>query len=223
MLSSSLLLPFTFLLFPVSLEVCCSGQELPEHEREDASMLVVIDLDRRIYAQRERHFFSLAAGAVNDHRHVHARLDAALKASDGKRLRPVEIESRGARALFKLAGEHAHADEVAAMYALEALGHDRFDAEQQRSLRRPVARAASAVLLSCQDDERDTGGLVLDRGIVDGHALAVRLVHSDATLRAGNHQVLDAYVGERAAHHHLMIAAPRAVRVEVFDGDAVFL
>src|ERR1051325_11001737 len=97
------------------------------------------------------------------------------------------------------------------MYALEALGHDRFDAEQQRSLRRPVARAAGAVLLPRQDDERNTGGLVFDRGVVDGHALAVRLVNSDAALRAGNHQVLDAYVGERAAHHYLMIAAPRAV------------
>ena len=36
--------------------------------------------------------------------------------------------------------------------------------------------------------------------------VAVRILH---------HVVLDADVGERAAHHHLVIAAPRAVLVEV--------
>ena len=33
--------------------------------------------------------------------------------------------------------------------------------------------------------------------------------------RAGDEQVAQAHVGERAAHHHLVVAAPRAVRVEV--------
>ncbi len=37
-----------------------------------------------------------------------------------------------------------------------------------------------------------------------------------------DHQVLDADVGERAAHHHLVMAAPRAVAVEVALGHAVF-
>ena len=42
----------------------------------------------------------------------------------------------------------------------------------------------------------------------------------DAALDARHHQVLEADVGERAAHHHLVVAAPRAVGVEVLLRDA---
>jgi hypothetical protein len=42
-----------------------------------------------------------------------------------------------------------------------------------------------------------------------------------AALDAGNHQVLDARVREGAAHHHFVIAAARAVAVEVGGHDAV--
>jgi hypothetical protein len=47
------------------------------------------------------------------------------------------------------------------------------------------------------------------------------LEHRDAALlaravgRGRNHQVLDAHVGEGAAHHHVVVAAARAVAVEV--------
>ena len=37
----------------------------------------------------------------------------------------------------------------------------------------------------------------------------------------GHHLVLDADIGEGAAHHHLVIAAPRAVGVEIVRRDAV--
>ena len=37
----------------------------------------------------------------------------------------------------------------------------------------------------------------------------------DAAFDARHHLVLDADVGEGAAHHHLVIAAPRAIGVEV--------
>ena len=53
--------------------------------------------------------------------------------------------------------------------------------------------------------------LVAHGGVVDRHDGAVRLVLGDAALDAGDHLVLDADVGEGAAHHHLVIAAPRAV------------
>ena len=35
------------------------------------------------------------------------------------------------------------------------------------------------------------------------------------------HQILDPHVGEGAAHHHLVIAAPAAVAVEVGNADVV--
>ena len=62
--------------------------------------------------------------------------------------------------------------------------------------------------------------LVLHRGVVDRHLLAVGPVLGEAAFRnvavgALQHEVLDADVGERAAHHDFMVAAPRAVLVEV--------
>ena len=48
-------------------------------------------------------------------------------------------------------------------------------------------------------------------------------MHGDAALGAGGQQVAQADVGESAAHHHFVVAAARAVRVEVLWLHAVFL
>ena len=58
-----------------------------------------------------------------------------------------------AEAVHRVAGlelqrQHAHADQVAAVDALEALGDHRLDAQQLRALGRPVARRAGAVFLA---------------------------------------------------------------------------
>ena len=107
------------------------------------------------------------------------------------------------------------------MDALEALGEHRADAEQLRTLRRPVARRARAVLLAREHDERHALARVLHRRVVDRHLLAVGQVQRDAALGAGRELVAQPHVGERAAHHHLVVAAARAVRVEVARLDAV--
>ena len=78
--------------------------------------------------------------------------------------------------------EDAHADEVGAVDALEALRDDGLHAEQARALGRPVARAAGAVFLAGDDDERRARLLVLHRGVVDAHLLAAGLVLGDAAL-----------------------------------------
>ena len=54
---------------------------------------------------------------------------------------------------LELQRQHAHVDEIAAVDALEALGDHRLDAEQQRALRRPVARRSRAVFLA-RDESR---------------------------------------------------------------------
>ena len=64
---------------------------------------------------------------------------------------------------------------------------------------------------------------VLHRRVVDRHLLAVRHEARDAALGARRELVAQADVGERAAHHHLVVAAPRAVGVEVLLLDAVLL
>jgi len=50
--------------------------------------------------------------------------------------------------------------------------------------------------------------LVLHGRIVNAHAGVIRLVHGDATLDAGNHEVFDADVGKGPADHDTVITAP---------------
>src|SRR6478735_7879740 len=118
--------------------------------------------------------------------------------------------------------DDAHADEVGAVDALVALGDDGLDAEQARALGGPVARGAGAVLLARQDDERRAGSGVALGGVVDRRLLAaVGEVAREAALDAVEEEVLQADVGERASDHDLVVAAARAVGVEVPALDAV--
>src|SRR5689334_6530752 len=101
------------------------------------------------------------------------------------------------------------------MDALERFGDDRTHAEQGRAFRGPVARGAGAVLLAGDDDERRPAGDELHRDVVNRPGLAARFGGSPPTLLATGQLVAEPNVGERAAHHHFMIAAARAVGVEV--------
>ncbi len=115
------------------------------------------------------------------------------------------------------------------MDALETARDHRFHAEQLRALGRPVAARPGAVFLAAEDDRRRAFGHVAHRRVVDEHFLAGRLKQRDAAffprtvgLRR-NHQVLDADIGERAAHHHVVVTAARPVRIEVGALHAVVL
>ena len=87
-------------------------------------------------------------------------------------------------AALELAGQHAHADEVRAVDALEALRDHRLDAEKLRALRGPVARRPGAVFLAAEDDRRRALRDVFHRGVVDRHPLARRLEQRDAAFLA---------------------------------------
>jgi hypothetical protein len=121
----------------------------------------------------------------------------------------------------ELQRQNAHADEVRAVNALEALGDDGADAEQLGSLGGPVARGAGAVFLAGENDERHAALGVLHAGVEDGHLLAFGQQARDAAFGAGRELVAQAHVGEGAAHHDFVIAAARAVAVEVGRLDAV--
>ena len=101
------------------------------------------------------------------------------------------------------------------MDALVALGDHGPDAEECRAFRGPVARRARAVLLAREHDQRRAGGLVLHRRVVDRQLLARRQVDRPVAFGARRELVLETDVRERAAHHDLVIAAPRTVTVEV--------
>ena len=64
-------------------------------------------------------------------------------------------------------------------------------------------------------DERRAFLLVAHGRVVDGHLLAARHVNRDAAFDAGHHQIAQADVRERSAHHHFVIAAPGTVGIEV--------
>src|SRR5205807_9372477 len=95
------------------------------------------------------------------------------------------------------------------------------DAEQLRTLRRPVSRGARPVLLARQHDQRNALFHIADRGVVNRHLLAGREMHGPRALRPGYELVAEAYVRERSSHHHLVVAAARAIRVEVLALYAV--
>ena len=162
--------------------------------------------------------------------HARVELDAGRRA-DPQRRRPLlerceverllagEAERLDRLAVRELQRQHAHADEVGAVDALVGPGEDEPDAEQVRALGGPVARRARAVLLAGQHAQRHAlfgGG---HRRLVDRRLLAVP--DRQAALGAWRELVAQADVGERAAHHHLVVAAPGAVGVEVAPLDAV--
>ena len=89
------------------------------------------------------------------------------------------------------------------------------------ALGRPVARRARAVLLAREHDQRRPLLGVPHRRVVDRHRLALGQVQRDAALVVPREQVAQPDVGERAAHHHLVVAAARAVGVEVLLLHAV--
>ena len=80
---------------------------------------------------------------------------------------------------------------------------------------------AHAVFLAAEHDQRHAFLLVAHGGVVDRHLLAVGLVLGPAAFDARQHLVLDADVGEGAAHHDLVVAAAGAVGVEVPLHDLV--
>src|ERR1044071_8421042 len=56
--------------------------KLPQHERQDAAVAVVLNLDGRVYPERHGHLFDLAPLASDAQRHVLTWLDVALDADD---------------------------------------------------------------------------------------------------------------------------------------------
>ena len=109
------------------------------------------------------------------------------------------------------------------MNALEALGERRADAQERRALRRPVARRPAAVHLAGHHHERHARSLVVHGRIEQRPHLVCQEVARPAALFSLGQLVLQLHVRERAAHHHLVVAAPCAVRVEVGRHHAALL
>ena len=75
--------------------------------------------------------------------------------------------------------------------------------------------------LPARYDQRHVSWRYCIGGVEDGHLLAVGQVAREAAFRSAAPAGSQADVGEGAAHHDLVVAAPRAVGVEVRRLDAV--
>ena len=187
---------------------------MAQHVVQHPAVLDVLDLDGGIDPAPELDRPLGPVGVADGAGHHGERLQIAREPRDRDRLVALQPERPAVVAVGELERDHPHADEVRAMDALEALGDHRLDPEQRRALRRPVARRAGAVFDAADDDERHPALLPGHRRVEDRGLLAVR-PEGVAALDPVEHLVADADVGEGAAHHHLVVAAPRAVGVEV--------
>src|ERR671913_1793777 len=127
------------------------SEHLAQHGLQDAAVTEVLDLDRGIHAHLYLELLHFVA------RDLHGQLLARLEAGETGYVEGLvtrKAEGFCALTLGKLQGQHAHADQVRAVDALEALRDNGPDAEQEGSLGGPVARGARPVFLAGQDDER---------------------------------------------------------------------
>src|SRR5580698_5035642 len=108
------------------------------------------------------------------------------------------------------------------MDALVAFGDDGVDAEETRAFGGPVARGTGAVLFAGEDDEGSAVGLISLGSVENRHFLVGGQVASEAAFDIDQF-VAQADVGEGAADHDFVIAAARAIGVEVGGLDASFL
>src|SRR5688572_32296063 len=156
---------------------------------QEAAVAVVIHLPGRVQSAQELER-ALPALQRSDLALEHrAWNEIALEAADVQHFRTVQAKRATRHACGELERQHAHADEVRAMNALEGLGQDRANAEEARALRGPVARRSSPVLGACDDHQRYPGLPVLLRGVEDAHRLAARFVARGAALDRGGHLV----------------------------------
>src|SRR5579863_6343287 len=148
------------------------GGELPQYVLQNPAMLVVLEFLGSVDAQAHVELGGLPA--VGRGHHFHGFRRAAVQPRDFEGLLAGEPEALSVLTFLELQRQHAHADQIGAVNALETLGDHRLYAQEHRALGRPVARAAGAVFLAREDDQRSARRLVLDRGVEDGHLLAAR-------------------------------------------------
>src|SRR2546422_571727 len=80
------------------------SENLAQHERQDAAVLVVIDLDRRVDAQQQRDFPHAAVGSPDHQRRVLLRPDLAFDATDVDGFVAFDAQRSDRVAAFELEG-----------------------------------------------------------------------------------------------------------------------
>src|SRR5438105_14854775 len=121
---------------------------------QQAAVAEILNLSLRVQASEQVQALALAVAAADRAVEVAPRRHAAANAGDVDHLIAFEPERLSRYAGGELERQHAHADEVRAVDALEALGDDRTHPEEPGALCGPVARRAGAVLGAGDHHER---------------------------------------------------------------------
>src|SRR5215470_2429629 len=111
-----------------------SSRELSQHVLQDAAVLEVFQLVERIDARDQRNALQSAVGRHDLGDQPLARLELAVQATDRDLLAALEAERLPRGSLLETEWDHAHADQVRAVDALERLAHHGADAEQHSTL-----------------------------------------------------------------------------------------
>src|ERR1700687_4139855 len=114
-------------------------------------MADIFDVLRRIDARNHVELFRLAV-FLSAHLERLTRFESARETAYRVDLVSRQPEALAILPLHELEREHAHPDQIAPMDPLEALGDNRPDAQELRSLRRPVARRTGAIFLADDQD-----------------------------------------------------------------------
>src|SRR6266571_5301359 len=83
------------------------SENLAQHERQDAAVLVVVHLDRRVDAQQQRDFLHAAVGSPDHERRVLLRPDLPLDAADVDGFFTGDAQRPDRVAAFELERQHA--------------------------------------------------------------------------------------------------------------------
>ena len=104
------------------------------------------------------------------------------------------------------------------MNTLKAFRNHGFNPQKRSAFCRPIAAGAGTILFAAKDDQWGALLLIGHCRVKDRHLASV-WTECVAALDPIEHLILDADIGEGAAHHHLVIAATRAIGVELSRAD----
>ena len=168
-------------------------------------MFDVFFLDRGIYPAFQLDVFGLAVDIGDGAGHVRERFQIAFEAGDRDGFVALQTKRSAAVAACELERDDAHANKIGAVDTLEAFGDNGFDAEKGCAFGGPVTRGTGTILLAAEDHQRDAL-ILIGHGRVEYRLLGAVRAGGVAAFDAVQHLVLDADVGEGAAHHDLVVA-----------------
>src|SRR5258705_7094503 len=128
-----------------------SRSQLAQHIMQDAAVSIVFELIQRIDAAEQRNAAQRTIAGHDLGGQLLARLQIALQPAYRHRFIPLQPHRLPRRTVLKGQPQHAHADQIGAVDALEALANHCADADKPRSFRGPVASRAVAVFAAADN------------------------------------------------------------------------